>query len=56
MNKKTKEMRALKVIDIYEEEEEKFIKHIKNELMNMKICSNENSVKIYECYHYEKSM
>ena len=54
MNKKTKEMRALKVMDIYEEE--KFMKHIKNELMNMKICSNENSVRIYECYHYEKSM
>ena len=54
MNKKTKEMRALKVMDIYGEEE-KLMKAIKNELENMRICSNgnENSVQIYECYHYK---
>ena len=55
MNKKTEEMRALKVMDIYEEKE-KFMKHIKNELKNMKICLNENSTKVYEYYHNEKSI
>ena len=54
MDKKSKEMRALKVMDIYGEEEI-FMKQINNELKNMKICSNDNdnSVKIYECFHYE---
>ena len=53
MNKKTKEMRALKVMDVGGEEEN-FMENVKNELENMRICSNgnENSVKIYECYHY----
>ena len=54
MNKKTKEMRALKVMNI-DYEEDKFMGHIKNELKNMKICANnnDNSVKIYECFHHE---
>ena len=47
-------MRALKVMNI-DYEEDKFMGHIKNELKNMKICANnnDNSVKIYECFHYE---
>ena len=54
MNKETKEMRALKVMEIYDEED-KFMNLINNELNNMKICSNENenSVRIYECFHFE---
>ena len=54
INKKTKEMRAIKVMDI-DEDEDIFMKHIKNEIKNMKICSynNDNSVKIYECFHYK---
>ena len=53
MNKKTKEIRALKVINI-DYDEDKFLSHIKNELKNMKICSNnnDNSVKIYEFFHH----
>ena len=55
MNKKTKEIRALKVMNI-DYDEDKFLSHIKNELKNMKICSNnnDNSVKIYECFHHER--
>ena len=41
MNKKTKEMRPLKVMNI-DYDEYKFISQIKNELKNMKICSNKN--------------
>ena len=54
-NKKTKEIRAIKVIEIDNNADENYIKYIENEIKNMKICSNENenSVKYYEhfCYH-----
>ena len=51
INKKSKEMRAIKIIDIKKTE----IKNINNELNNMKICSkdNDNSVKYYEHFHYK---
>jgi len=49
-NKKTKEIRALKIIKV----EKINMKYIYNELNNMKICSleNNNSVKYYEHFHY----
>ena len=55
INKKTKEIKAIKVIQINNDEEEIFYKNIHNEITNMKICSenNNNSVKIYEYYHYK---
>ena len=54
INKKTKEKRAIKVMDI-NEDEEIFMKNITNEIKNMIICSyeNDNSVKIYEYFHYK---
>ena len=54
INKKTKEKRAIKLMDI-NEDEEIFMKNITNEIKNMKICSyeNDNSVKIYEYFHYK---
>ena len=53
INKKTKEIKAIKVIEI--NEDKIFMKNINNEIKNMKICSynNNNSVKIYECFHYK---
>ena len=55
INKKTKEIRAIKIMDIKENERE-FLNHMNNELNNMKICSNQNinSVKLYECFLYKK--
>ena len=55
INKESKEKRAIKIIDI-DEDEKMFINNINNELKNMKICSieNNNSVKLYECFHYKK--
>ena len=57
INKKTKEIRAIKVMEI-DEDEDIFMNHINNELKNMKICSNNNnnSVKIYECFHYKNKL
>ena len=54
INKKTKEIRAIKIMDIDGDEEE-FMNHINNELKIMEICSyqNINSVKLYECFHYK---
>ena len=53
INKKTKEIRAIKIMDIDTDKGE-FINHMNNELKNMKICSNQNiySVKLYECFHF----
>ena len=55
VNKKSKEMRAIKIIEIYNNKENNFIKYIINELNNMKLCSkeNDNSVKYYEHFHYK---
>lgn len=67
-NKKTKELRAIKIIKLSEIREELkkdiltdnvdkellyYINRIKNEVQNMKKCSdnNDNSLKIYECFH-----
>jgi len=49
INKKTKEIRAIKIIKIKDN-----ILNINNELNNMKICSeeNDNSVKYYEHFQY----
>jgi len=57
INKKTKELRAIKVMEI-DENEDIFMKHIKNEIKNMKICSNNNnnSVKIFECFRYKDEL
>ena len=53
INKKTKEMRAIKIIEIYNNNN--FMKYIKNELNNMKKCSkeNDNSVKFYDYFYYK---
>ena len=53
INKKTKEIRAIKIMDI-DEDENVFMSHMNNELKNMNICSNQNinSVKLYECFHF----
>jgi len=53
INKKSKEIRAIKIIKIKNIENNNFIKYIYNELNNMKICSeeNDNSVKYYEHFH-----
>ena len=55
INNKTKEIRAIKIMDI-DEDEKIFMMHMNNELKNMKICSNNNinSVKLYECFHFNK--
>ena len=55
INNKTKEIRAIKIMEIREDERE-FMNHMNNELKNMKICSNQNinSVKLYECFHFKK--
>ena len=55
INKKSKKMRAIKIIEIYNNKDNNFIKNINNELNNMKICSkdNDNSVKYYEHFHYK---
>jgi len=58
INKKSKEIRAIKIIEIYNNKDIKdnnFVKYINNELNNMKICSeeNDNSVKFYENFHYK---
>ena len=55
-HKVTNDIRAIKVIDIINEETE--LKDINNEIKNMKICSgnNINSVKIYECYRYKNNL
>ena len=55
INNKTKEIRAIKIMDI-DEDEKIFMMHMNNELKNMKICSNQNinSVKLYECFHFKK--
>ena len=55
-NKKSKEKRAIKVIEI--NKDENFIKYIENEIKNMKICSNgnNNSVKYYEHYYYDNKI
>ena len=59
-NKKTNEIRAIKIIDIYndnEEETEKEIKRVNNELNSLEICSNQDknkySIKLYEYYIYK---
>ena len=54
-NKKTDEIRAIKVMEIDNKDEDIFMKHINNEIKNMKICSNNNnnSVKLYECFRYK---
>ena len=51
--KKQKKL-TIKVIEI-DNDEKDFMKYIKNELKNMNICSsnNNNSVKVYEYFHYE---
>ena len=55
VNKKSKEVRAIKIIEIYNNKDNNFIKYIINELNNMKLCSedNDNSVKYYEHFHYK---
>ena len=55
INKNSKEMRAIKVIEIYNNKDHNFIKYISNELNNMKICSrdNDNSVKYYTHFYYK---
>ena len=55
VNKKSKEMRAIKIIEIYNNKDNNFIKYIINELNNMKLCSkeNDNSVKYYEHFHFK---
>ena len=57
-NKKTDEIRAIKVMEIIGKDEDIFMRNIKNEIKNMKICSknNNNSVKIYECYRYKNKL
>ena len=52
INKNSKEMRAIKIIEIYNNKD---TKNINNELNSMKICSkeNDNSVKYYEHFHYK---
>ena len=54
INKKTKEIRAIKIMKI-NEDEKLFMEHMNNELKNMNICSNNNinSVKLYECFHFK---
>ena len=41
LNKKSQEERAIKVIDIYNNNED-YLKYIKNEIKTMKLCSDEN--------------
>ena len=58
INKKSKKMIAIKIIEIYNNKDNKvnhFVKYLNNELNNMKICSkdNDNSVKYYEHFHYK---
>ena len=62
-NKKTKDIRALKLIDInYEEEEdlEKINTSVINEIKGLSICSNQNknkySVELYEYFSYENEI
>ena len=55
INKTSKEIRAIKIIEIYNNKDDNFIKYLKNELNFMKLCSkeNDNSVKYYEHFHYK---
>jgi len=55
INKKSKEIRAIKIIEIYNNKNNNFVKYLNNEINNMKICSkeNDNSVKYYEHFHYK---
>ena len=54
INKKSKETRAIKVIEIDDNLDNDFLKYIESEIKNMKICSdkNDNSVKYYEHFIY----
>jgi len=55
INKKSGEIRAIKIIEIYNNKDNIFLKYLNNEINNMKICSeeNDNSVKYYEHFHYK---
>ena len=55
INKKSKEIRAIKIIENYNDKDNNFVKYLRNEIDNMKICSeeNDNSVKYYEHFQYK---
>ena len=57
-DKESLEKRAIKIISIDENDKDNFKKNIKNELNNMKICSNENkdALKYYETFHYKNKI
>ena len=54
-DKKTNELRAMKIIDFYEDEEYMSINNFINELKIMEICNkSKNSVKLYEYFQSKK--